>query len=221
MNFILGFEFKVIRISNSLPALSKSLIHRLHVSHNAPYFPLPPPPFLLGLTALPRLHATLMFGIINFYSKGINIGRFFSRITSIRPRFHLTLHCITAIHKSPKSLAIVTAKGKADNSVYSTGCVSHKQGDIIRYPKLTIIPSLCWFKTKYCYVNKKGYPANEKRYNDSNGHLKHFSLSSCPLFLSAGWLFTWMGFLFKFDQDEGVKYHQDDKRDEEEQDRKW
>ena len=46
-----------------------------------------------------------------------------------RHRFHLTLHCITAIHKSPKSLAIVTAKGKADNRVDSTVCVSHKQGN--------------------------------------------------------------------------------------------
>ena len=30
---------------------------------------------------------------------------------------------------------------------------------------------------------------------------------------------SWMGLLFKLDQNDGVKYHQDDKRDVEEQDR--
>ena len=59
--------------------------------------------------------------------------------------FHLTLHCIRAIHKSPKSLAIVTGKGKADNRVDGTVCVSHKHGDIMRYRKLTKIQSLCWY----------------------------------------------------------------------------
>ena len=73
------------------------------------------------------------------------------RLDHYRPRFHLTLtlQCITAIHKSPKSLAIVTAKGKADNRVDSTVCVSHKQGDIIRYPKLTI-QSVLGYKIR-CY----------------------------------------------------------------------
>ena len=71
-----------------------------------------------------------------------------------RPRFHLTLtlhciNCITAIHKSRKGLAIVTGKGKADNRVDSTVCVSHKQGDTKRYPKLTI-QSDFWYKIKYC-----------------------------------------------------------------------
>ena len=106
-------------------------------------------------------------------------------ISRCRPRFHLTLHCITAIPKSPKSLVIVTGKGKADNRVDSTVCVSHKHGDIIRYPKLTI-QSVFWYKIKCYYLNGKGYPANEKRYNDSNCHLEHFSVSSCSLFLSVG-----------------------------------
>ena len=96
-----------------------------------------------------RLHAALIFGIINFYSKVVNIGRFFPRITSIRPRFHLTLHCTTAIHKSPKSLAIVTATGKANNRVDCTVCASHKIDDSIRYPKLTI-QSDFWYKIN-CY----------------------------------------------------------------------
>ena len=120
-----------------------------------------------------------------FSEKVINIDRFFSRITLIRPRFHLTLHCTTAINKSPKSLTIVTGKGKADNRVDSTVCASHKEGNNIRYPKLTI-QSVFWYKIKCYYLNGTGYPANEKRYNDSNGHLKHISVSSCPLFLSAG-----------------------------------
>ena len=183
--------------------------------------PLPPPQFSWVLQpSQERFHAALIFGIINFYSKVINIGHFFSRITSIRPRFHLTLHCTTPIHKFPKSLAIVTGKGEADNRIDSTVCVSHKPGDIIRYPKLTI-QSVFWYKIRCYYLNGIGYQANEKRYNDRNGHLKHISVSSCPLFLSAGWLFTWMGLLFKLDQDDGVKYHQDDKGDVKEQDRSW
>ena len=202
----------------------------MHLLPTPPVPPPPPPPPPRPTThqlhfswvlqpSQERLHAALIFGIINFYSEVINIGRFFSRITSIRPRFHLTLHCTTAIHKSPKSLAIVTAKGKADNLVDSTVCVSHKQGDNIRYPKLTN-QSDFWYKINCYYLNGKGYPANEKRYNDSNG-LKHISVSSRPLFLSAGWLFTWMGLLFKLDQYDGVKYHQDHKRDVKEQDTSW
>ena len=35
------------------------------------------------------------------------------------------LHCITAIDKSPKSLAIITTKNEADNRVDGHICVSH------------------------------------------------------------------------------------------------
>ena len=149
MNFILGFEFRVTHIQ-TVYRRSINLLFTACTSPIYTLFPAPPTHFSWVLQpSQERLHAALIFGIINFYSKVINIGRFFPRITSIRPRFHLTLHCISAIHKSPKSLAIVTGKGKADNRVDSTVCVSHKQGDIIGYQKLTI-QSVFWYKIR-CY----------------------------------------------------------------------
>ena len=94
----------------------------------------------------------------------------------------------TATHKSLKSLAIVTVMSEADNRVNSTVCVSHKEGDI----KVSIKTTRRKNKTVWCTetvyyrVTKKGYPANEKHYHDSSGHLKRVSVSSCPLFLSVG-----------------------------------
>ena len=99
-------------------------------------------------------------------------------------------HCIggTATHKSLKSLAIVTAKNEADNRVNSTVCGSHKEGDIKVSIKTTRKKNKTVWCTEFVYypVTNKGYPANEKHYHDSSGHLEHFSISSCPLFLSAG-----------------------------------
>ena len=94
----------------------------------------------------------------------------------------------TATHKSLKSLAIVTAKSEADNRVNSTVCVSHKEGDSTVYMKTTRRKNKTVWCTEIFYyrVTDKGYPANEKHYHDSNSHLKHVSVSSCPLFLSVG-----------------------------------
>ena len=65
--------------------------------------------------------------------KVLHIGRFLSRISAdLGFSFQkLILTCITAIHKSLESFAIVTAENEADNRVDSTVGDRHKVGENI------------------------------------------------------------------------------------------
>ena len=64
---------------------------------------------------------------------------------------------------------------------------------------------------KYCLVSDVGDPAKKKDKHDNDGHLKHVSVSSWPHFRSVGCLFTRMSVLLKLDQDDSVKYDQQNK----------
>ena len=114
--------------------------------------------------------------------------------------------------KSLKSFAVIAAKKEVSDLVDHSKCGDKNRAKISVYIWITGICNNRKQTKRYQFVNDVGGPVKKSEHN-SDGHLKHVSVSSCPLFLGVGWLFTWMGLLFKFDQDDGVKCNQQD-RDE-------
>ena len=114
--------------------------------------------------------------------------------------------------KSFKSSAVIAAKKEVSDLVDHTKWGDKNRAEISVYIWITGMCNNRKQTKRYQLVNDVGGPVKKSQHN-SDGHLKHVSVSSCPLFLGVGWLFTWMGLLFKFDQDDGVKCNQQD-RDE-------
>ena len=54
-------------------------------------------------------------------------------------------------------------------------------------------------------VRTERQPAKQKHCYDSNGHMKNASVSSFPLLLIVGRLFTWVCLCLELDKDDGVK----------------
>ena len=92
-------------------------------------------------------------------------------------------------------------KSSVSDLVDQTKCGDKNRAEISVYIWITGICNNRKQTKRYQLVNDVGGPVKKGQHN-SDGHLKHVSVSSCPLFLGVSWLFTWMSLLFKFDQDD-------------------